>query len=80
MAVHSVYGVCKRCDFPFVPVHFIEEERDKQHMKTGRVRRAVSHLLCESCGKQECVDDTFDGQWFTPAKKEKQYVQNRISG
>ena len=80
MAAQSIYGVCKRCDFPFAPVYFMEEERTKQNVLTGRVRKACSHLVCESCGKEECVDDTFDGQWFTPAKKEKQYVQNRVSG
>ena len=68
MATSSIYGVCKRCDFPFSPVHFLDEERDKYNRKTGRVRRAVSHLVCECCGKQECVDDTFDGPFFTPSQ------------
>ena len=31
--------------------------------KTGRVRRACSHLVCEDCLKNFCVDDTFDGPW-----------------
>ena len=68
MAAQSVYGVCARCDFPFSPVHFLDEERDKHHLLTGRVRKAVSHLVCECCGKNECVDDTFDGPWFTPSQ------------
>ncbi len=68
MAVQSIYGVCKRCDFAFSPVYFLEEERDKYHSLTGRVRKAVSHLVCECCRKNECVDDTFDGPWFTPSE------------
>lgn len=68
MAVQSIYGVCSRCDYPFAPVYFMEEERDKNHFLTGRVRRACSHLVCECCGKNECVDDTFDGPWFTPSQ------------
>ena len=48
MAAQSVYGVCARCDFPFSPVHFLDEEHDNHHRLTGRVRKAVSHLVCES--------------------------------
>ena len=81
MAAQSIYGVCNDCDYPFSPVPFLDEERDKHNRLTGRVRKAVSHLVCECCGKNSCVDDTFDGPWYFPnSKKERQYVQNRISG
>ena len=68
MAVQSIYGVCKRCDFAFSPVYFLEEERDKHHCLTGRVRRAVNCLICDCCGHKECVDDSLDGPWFTPSE------------
>lgn len=31
---------------------------------TNRYRKAVSHLSCTCCGKNYCVDGTFDGQWY----------------
>ena len=60
MAAQSVYGVCNDCDFPFSPVHFLDEERDKHHRLTGRVRKAVLHLVCECCGKNSCVKTPSD--------------------
>lgn len=68
MAASSIYGVCSRCNYSLSPVYFREEERNKQNVLTGRVRKACSHLVCECCGKQECVDDTFDGPFFTPSE------------
>lgn len=56
------YGKCE-CSAPLVPIWFTEHERDRHGIKTGRKRTACSHLLCEYCGKQYPVDDTFDGEW-----------------
>lgn len=56
---------CDRCHSTFITkVRFLEEERIKGR-KTGRVRDAVSHLLCEECGRSFAVDDTFDGPWMS---------------
>lgn len=49
------FGVCD-CGGSLIPVWFAEEETKVANgtmYKTGRVRRACSHL----------VDDTFDGPW-----------------
>ena len=32
--------------------------------RTGRYRKAVSHLVCQDCGKNICVDESFDGDWY----------------
>ncbi len=60
------YGECK-CGTPLVPIFFTEFEYAQTSMgiryKTGRHRRAVSHLLCENCGRQYPIDDSFDGPW-----------------
>jgi hypothetical protein len=49
-------------------VYFVEDEYEVTSFgtrhKTGRWRRAVSHLTCPLCGKNECVDDSFDGPWI----------------
>lgn len=61
-----MYGNCHECGHSLSPVWFEEEEVkvEKGSMyKTGRVRRACSHLVCSCCGKKEAVDDTFDGKW-----------------
>ena len=61
------YGYCDDCRVPLEPVFFIEEETKIEHgvmFKTGRKRRAVSHLTCLSCLKNFCVDDSFDSIWF----------------
>lgn len=61
------YGVCSRCGTDLVPVWFIDEETKvtNGHMyKTGRKRRAVDYLECPFCFKKECVDDSFDGDWY----------------
>jgi len=59
---------CPRCDSLMEPVFFMEEEEKTSEegwwkYKTGRVRRAVSHLECPHCFNKECVDDSFDGPW-----------------
>jgi hypothetical protein len=50
------------CGKPMSKIWFTESEYSKG-IKTGRTRRAVSHLLCDSCGKEEIVDDSFDTPW-----------------
>lgn len=57
----SRYGECE-CGYPLAPVWFMEKEYREGH-PTGRERKAASHLICESCGTQYTVDDTFDGPW-----------------
>lgn len=59
------YGSCD-CGASLLPVWFTEEERIVKNgvmHKTGRVRRACSHLYCPICGRQYCVDDSFDLPW-----------------
>lgn len=61
------YGTCNKCSIELKPVYFIEEEIKVvggSLIRTGRKRRAVSHLECQCCGKKECVDDSFDGNWY----------------
>lgn len=55
------YGECE-CGAPLEPVWFIEHER-KRGIKTGRKRRACSHLTCSYCTRKYPVDDTFDSPW-----------------
>lgn len=47
---------CRHCGGEIGPVLFKEEE-------AGRVRIAVSHLECASCGRKIIVDGCFDGPW-----------------
>lgn len=59
--------ICSKCGGYLIPVYFTEEEIktcDGHQYKTGRKRRAVSHLVCEDCMSNECVDDSFDGEWY----------------
>lgn len=60
------YGECEFCGCDLEPIYFIEEERKMfsgVSYKTGRKRRAVSHLVCPGCLRNYCVDDSFDGNW-----------------
>ena len=64
------YGNCKTCGAELNPVFFIEDEiayegygGARHPVRTGRKRRAVDYLVCDICGKKECVDNTFDGPW-----------------
>lgn len=52
-----------QCGGTLQKIWFQEEERDRHNRKTGRVRRAVSHLTCDACLKNVTVDDSFDGPW-----------------
>ncbi len=66
---------CCKCGYGMAMVHYIEQEevqhsRGGPYYKTGRVRRAVSHLLCEYCGHQEAVDGSLDGPYYTPHDKQ----------
>ena len=59
------YGECE-CAGKLSPVWFQEEEIAIMHgimCRTGRHRRAVSHLVCEECLRNYAVDDSFDGPW-----------------
>lgn len=61
----GIYGECS-CGCSLKPVRFREKERNvvKGVMTfTGRTRLAVSHLVCDACGKEFPVDDSFDGPW-----------------
>lgn len=65
--MNQFYGICDYCGSLLEPVWFIEEEikitSDGHQYRTGRKRRACSHLVCTGCLKNHCVDDTFDGPW-----------------
>lgn len=59
------FGECT-CGDKLVPVWFTEEETETANgimWRTGRKRRAVSHLTCEDCLRNYPVDDSFDGAW-----------------
>lgn len=61
------FGSCSYCGGELKPVWFIDEETVVEHgimYKTGRKRRAISHLVCENCLKREVIDDSFDGDWY----------------
>ncbi len=65
--LEKVYGTCCNCGSVLEPIFFIEEEYKVEYgamIKTGRKKKACSHLECPNCGKKECVDDTFDGPWY----------------
>jgi hypothetical protein len=60
------FGNCE-CGGKLMPIYFVDEEYTviKGIMTyTGRKKMAVSHLTCEHCLKNECVDDSFDGEWY----------------
>lgn len=61
------FGECPYCGGKLIPIWFTEEEIvvDKYgHLvKTGRKRRAISHLTCECCLRNQPIDDSFDGSW-----------------
>ena len=63
----AFYGLCE-CGGSLIPAWFTEEgykvTQDGHQYRTGRKRRAVSHLVCEACLKNFCVDDSFDGAWY----------------
>ena len=61
------YGKCKDCNIDLEPVWFEEEEYKIEYgrkYRTGRKRKAVSHLICPYCMKKYVVDDSFDGNWY----------------
>lgn len=62
------FGECPYCGGKLLPVWFIEEETivdEYGHIiETGRKRRAISHLSCESCLRNQVIDDSFDGNWY----------------
>lgn len=65
--MNNKYGICPGCKTELIPIWFMEEEFRIESgimYKTGRKRRAVDYLECPSCLKKECVDDSFDGNWY----------------
>lgn len=59
------FGCCE-CGGVLRPVWFTEEEYEiinGNMIKTGRERRAISHLVCEDCLSNHVIDDSFDGPW-----------------
>ena len=62
------FGSCSDCGSSLVPIYFEQEEERFDHhfglyIKTGRKRTAVDVLVCPSCLKEECVDDSLDVEW-----------------
>lgn len=60
------FGACE-CGEDLEPIWFIEEEYETvcgNMYRTGRKRRAVSHLTCPLCLRNYPVDDSFDGGWY----------------
>lgn len=63
----KTFGFCE-CGGSLLPAWFTEEEYATKggiRWKTGRYRRACSHLECDACHRKVCVYDTFDGPWQT---------------
>lgn len=61
----SKYGKCE-CGYLLEPIWFTEEQTDVSGgimIKTGRKRKACSHLVCSGCLRNYCVDDSFDSSW-----------------
>ncbi len=61
------YGTCDKCGTNLNAIWFIEYESKlvgNSWIKTGRQRRAVSHLCCPECLTNYCVDGSFDGDWW----------------
>ena len=55
---------CSRCDIIMKYIWLTEKEYyPKSNTPTGRTKHACSHLECDNCGKRECADDSFDGDW-----------------
>lgn len=57
------YGTCQ-CGEKLEAVWFTEEETNTSGgimVKTGRTRKACSHLTCPRCLTNVIVDDSFDG-------------------
>lgn len=63
------FSTCHQCGGGIQAIRFMEPERDRHNILTGRVRNAVSHLECENCLKCFIVDDSFDGEWYYPTRK-----------
>jgi len=60
----SEYGTCEECNVDLEAYCFTEKQYDSYNLPTGYIKSAVSHLYCPRCGKEFCVDDTFDGDWY----------------
>ena len=63
--IFTSFGCCE-CGAELEAVWFTEDEyasADGISYRTGRQRRAVSHLVCPDCLRNYPVDDSFDGPW-----------------
>lgn len=61
MAVPNVE--CPKCKSIMIPIWFTEEEEkiiNGCRYRTGRKRRALSHLECPCCFHKEAVDGSFN--------------------
>lgn len=60
------FGKCD-CGGTLYPIYYTLYETtdiNGNYIRTGRKKRAVSHLVCDSCLKNICIDDSFDeGYW-----------------
>lgn len=63
--------ICRHCKCPMQPAIYKEKEYNKNKIPTGRIKFAVEYLFCPICGETSCVDDSFDGDWFTPSTNDK---------
>lgn len=61
MKIPEMY--CDECGIKLIPIIFIDYEYDNNMIKTGRKRKAISHLTCPQCLKNYTVDDSFDENW-----------------
>lgn len=66
---YSIFAArCSRCNSILQKIWFIQKEYDHKGIPTGREKKAVSHLLCNTCGKEEIIDGSFDGEWYFPER------------
>lgn len=53
--------VCYKCKVQMEPVWF------KQRRPDGMERLVLDYLICPFCLSIQCVDDSFDGEWYKPS-------------
>ncbi len=65
--LYNDFGKCEVCEGKLKPTgYFKEKEYDVGGKLTGRVKNSLNSLECPKCFKKFAVDDTFDGEWYTP--------------
>ena len=58
------YGKCGQCGEPLMAAElYVDYERDKKGVLTGRQRLDIGYLQCPCCLKKYCVDDSFATPW-----------------